>query len=283
MGASISYAVMLIIMRQIITCAAGISGIECKFQTLHIRIAAFLYHSADSIRHIAQILCDNRFFTETCFNHLKQLNTRTFFPVTIHRGFVLCRDGEIFIKASEMVDSDNVIQSKAPGDPCYPPVIAGISVMIPAIQRIAPQLSVCRKSIGRTTCNCGGFSLLIQLEHLRMCPDVRAVICHIDRNVTNDLQSLIIGIFFKFLPLCKKQILKPYIKADLFRIVGLVIPHRIIPAIANILCPLIPAVSAKNILHCHEQAIVIQPPGIFCPECCKLRVRLLQASLICQL
>lgn len=160
---------MLIIMRQIITRCRWNLWNRMQIPEPSYSDSRFLYHSADSIRHIAQILCDNRFFTETCLDHLKQLNTGTFFPVTVHRGFVLCRDGEIFIKASEMVDSDNVIQSKAPGDSCYPPVIAGISVMIPAIQRIAPQLSVCRKSIGRTTCNCGGFSLLIQLEHLRMC------------------------------------------------------------------------------------------------------------------
>ena len=172
---------MLIIMRQIITRAAGVSGIECKFQNLHIRIAAFLYHSADSVRHIAQILCDNRFFTETCLDHLKQLNTRTFFPSDRSPRFCPLQGWRNIHQASEMVDSDNVIQSKAPGDPCYPPVIAGISVMIPAIQRIAPQLSVRGKSIGRTACNCGGFSLLIQLEHLRMCPDICAVICHINR------------------------------------------------------------------------------------------------------
>ena len=116
---------------------------------------------------------------------------------------VLCtiRNRKIFIKATEVVNSYYIIKPEHIAQSGKPPLISCVSVIIPAIQRISPQLSCCRKSVWRTTGYCNRHVLFIQLEKLRMRPGICAVHSYIDRDISDDLDAFFIGIFFQFHPL----------------------------------------------------------------------------------
>ena len=48
-----------------------------------------------------------------------------------------------------MIDSYDIIQFIAVSDPSDPPFVSRLFVILPVIQRIPPQLTLCGKSIGR--------------------------------------------------------------------------------------------------------------------------------------
>ena len=93
-----------------------------------------------------------------------------------------------------MIHTHYIIQAEAVLHAGQPPRIARLLVIIPAVQRIAPELSRLRKCIRWTPGNSLRLSIRIELEQFRMCPAVCAVHGNIDRNITNDLDSLFIGI-----------------------------------------------------------------------------------------
>ena len=80
-------------------------------------------------------------------------------------------------------------------------------MIIPAVQRISPQLSGSRKSVRRASCHRKGRALLIKLEQLGIRPGIRAVKSYIDRNITDNTDSVFIGIIFQLFPLCAELIL----------------------------------------------------------------------------
>ena len=137
---------------QIVAGTAGIPGVKSKLQYLHAGIAAFLYQLADRISHIAQILGNDFFFSQRMPHRLKELDSRAFFPVSLSGVICVCRDGEIFVKASEMVDAHHIVEAVAVGQTANPPAVAGISVVFPVVEGVAPQLSGSGKAIGRTAC-----------------------------------------------------------------------------------------------------------------------------------
>ena len=104
------------------------------------------------------------------------------------------------------------IQLIAVSKAAYPPCISGLTMIFPTIQWIPPQLPVRCKAIWRTSCHCGWQIFLIQLEQFRIRPGICAVISYIDRNIPNNLHSILMCIFFQSVPLLQKYELNVFIK-----------------------------------------------------------------------
>ena len=67
-------------------------------------------------------------------------------------------------------------------------------MIIPSIDRITPQLTICRKSIRRTSGNRDQILFFIQFKELRMRPGIRTVVGNINRNVSDNLNTLFVRI-----------------------------------------------------------------------------------------
>ena len=145
-------------------------------------------------------------------------------------------------------------------------------MVIPAVQRIAPYLSVSRETVRRTTSDLCGTVLFIQLEHFRLCPNIAAIRRHIDRHIANNQNVLIVGIFLQRTPLLielKLQILlELYFKVQLFAVV---VQSRSIVH-TDILRPLGPTCSSKEFPQRHKQGVIIQPPEILSAESIECRI-----------
>ena len=182
-------------MRQIITCASGIPGIKCKFQYLHSRIPALPYELSYRVRHVSKIFRNNFFLPKPSIYRAEKFNPRSLFPMPVPGRCLTIRDRIILIKSSEMVNSYDIIKLVAVRQSADPPVISRTSVIIPPIERISPHLSVCCEPIRRTTRNRTRKILPVQLEQFRVRPRIRTVKRNIDRNISDDPDSPVVGIF----------------------------------------------------------------------------------------
>ena len=195
-GSCIYHTVVRVIMGQIVAAVSGITLVKSKLNYFHIRISAVLHQLHYRVCHKAQILRDNVLFSKTVFNGIKKLHTRTFFPPAVLCCFIAERNRIIFVKAAEMVDSDNIIHSEAVTDSANPPLETGLFMYFPVVQRISPELSCCRKSVRRASCDLCRLIILIDFKEPRTRPGVCTVHCHINRNISNDSDSVLICVGF---------------------------------------------------------------------------------------
>ena len=114
-----------------------------------------------------------------------------------------------------------------------------------------------------------------------MCPGIGRVHCNIDGNVTDDFDVVCICIVLQLPVLLEKFELQIHLKLDLEIQLPAVVVQGITPAKSDILRPLIPALSSKEILQCHKQSIIIQPPAIFFHEFLVCGILADIASLVC--
>ena len=163
----------------------------------------------------------------------------------------------------------------------HPPVKPGLSVHFPVVKRISPQLSRCRKAIRRTASYLRGLIVFIQLKQPGACPCICAVHGNIDGNISNDPDSLFIGIRFQLPPLLIKFKLHVLLKFDIKIQLFPVIIQGVLPAQTDILRPLRPGNSSETVLHRHKQCIILQPVSLFLLESHKIRILTDIAALIC--
>ena len=116
-----------------------------------------------------------RLFTKCLFNCEEEILARSLHPFSIDCSLFICRDSPVCFKATEMVDTQEIGQSELTADTVDPPFIAGGLMVVPIIERIAPQLSGRTEIIWRDSGYAGRVALRIELEQLLVCPDVGAV------------------------------------------------------------------------------------------------------------
>ena len=196
MSSGINHTVVCIIMRQIIAGISGIAGIKSELDYLHIGISALLHKTLHRICHKAKILCNNVFLSQSLGNGAEQIHSRSFFPPAALRSLISIRNCIIFIKTAEMIDTDNIIHIKAVRQTLHPPLKACIPVHIPSVQRIAPELSCCGKSIWRASCYLCRLIVLIQLEKSRIRPGICTVHGNIDGNISDNTDTFFVCIGF---------------------------------------------------------------------------------------
>ena len=197
-----------------------------------------------------------------------------------HCRLIAKRNGIILVETSEMIDSHYIIQLVAVLHSSCPPFIICILMIIPAIKRISPQLTRSGKCIRRTACHSNRQIVTVKLEELRIRPCIRTVKRNIDRNITNDLNPLIICIFFQFCPLLQEFKLQIFIKFNFEITIFPIIIKRKSPTETDIFSPFIPRSSVKAFLYCHKERIVIQPESIFLYKLLKFRHFINFATLI---
>ena len=151
---------------------------------------------------------------------MEQIHARSLLPVSPFCIGISIRNGKIGIKSTEMIDPEHIIDFTQITNPGGPPPVTILFHIIPVKQWISPQLSISRKSIWRTSRHLSWPFVLIQLKQFRVCPHVHTVQRHIDRKISYNLKSCLIGIFSQSLPLFKEQILQAFPEFNLFFISG---------------------------------------------------------------
>ena len=112
-------------------------------------------------------------------------------PLAANGRFFRCRDFlPIGDKPPEVVDSEKIEESEVVADPLNPPRVPGLTQDVPAIDRISPVLAGRTEVVGRNPGNTGGSLFFIELEKVRVRPDIGAVMTDIDRNIPDEFEPL---------------------------------------------------------------------------------------------
>ena len=165
-----------------------------------------------------------------------------------------------------MIQPHHVIQLSSSAQAADPPAVAVGSQHIPAVQGVAPQLTVGSEGIRGAPGYCCGIQLLIHLEQLRAAPGLHGVPGHVDGYIADDGDVILFGIGVQRVPLLKEQVLHKAEEADLLLQLIPGIPDGIGIPEFELLFPLVPGLAAEFILQGHEQGEVRQPVAVFGAE-----------------
>ena len=149
--------------------------VKCKLLDLHARKARRFQKIRDVLSLDAQVLRDDALLAELLPDLLEEIKTRALLPAPVHRGRIAVRDRIVARKAAEMVDPHDVVETAHVADSRDPPFISVCLHFIPVKERIAPELSVRREVIRRAPGDLNRRQVLIELELIRIGPDIDAV------------------------------------------------------------------------------------------------------------
>ena len=74
-----------------------------------------------------------------------------------------------------MVNPEQVVNLKAFMDPVNPPAKTCLFMLVPVIEGVSPELTICRKLICGHACHKGRLALTIELEQLRLGPNFHTI------------------------------------------------------------------------------------------------------------
>jgi len=138
---------------------------------------------------------------------MEQLHARAFFPAAAGGIGIAVRYRIVFIKSPEMIHAYNVIHAEAVAQASDPPGISRFFMIVPVIQRIAPELSLRGKTVRRTSGYGCRPSVRIELEHFPVRKNIRGIHCHVDGNIADDLNAEAVDVFLQLKPLTEKFVL----------------------------------------------------------------------------
>ena len=113
--------------------------LKCKLKNLHARETELIPKLNNGMIDLTQILCYNwQIVAQSRLQCCKEVNARSLFPFAVYCSIISVRNGPLFIEATEVVDAQEVCQSQLIADPVNPPLITGLCMILPVVQRISP-------------------------------------------------------------------------------------------------------------------------------------------------
>ena len=270
MGAGVDHAVVRVGVGKIVARFPAVKG---KLHDLHARIAAGSQHGLDLWGQVSQILCNDAALTQGLVDGIDESTIRPLFPVAACRRLVSGRDGVVALKTTEVVDAHDIINGSSVLHPALPPgEILGL-VAGPVVERIAPELTVCRKGIRGAACHLRQVGLAVGLEKLRPRPQIAGIRADVDGDISHQLDSLAVGIGFQGVPLGVEE--------ELHRLEIIHLPGQTLPgsgygsglAGAQVIRPVTQACLSLFGLDGHEQGVIVQPEAL-----CRAEVFVLHAG-----
>ncbi len=197
-GAGVDYTVAGVGVGQIV---ARLAAVEGELHDLHARVAACGQHGLGLGGQIAQILGDDAALAQSLVHGVDEGAVRAFLPVTARSGLVPGGDGVVALEAPEMVDADDVVDGSSVFDALLPPAEVFGLMAGPVVERVAPELTVGGKGVGRTSGNAGQVDGAVGLEQLRVGPEVAGIGADVDGDVAHQLDAVAVGVGLEGVPL----------------------------------------------------------------------------------
>ena len=188
------------------------------------------------------------------------------FPVAVRCRFVPGGDAVVALKAPEMVDAHHVVNGGGVLHALLPPCKAGGLVNGPVVQRVAPQLSVCRKGVRRASGHLRQVHGAVGLEQLRVGPQVAGIRADIDGDIAHQPDALRVCVGLEGAPLGVEEKLHSLVVVDTPGKLCLGCGNGFRLTAAQRVRPVGKARLPLRGLHCHEQGIILQPEAVFAAE-----------------
>ena len=231
----------------------------------------------------AQVLSDDVLSADGPVHAAPQVHARTLAPYAAAGILIAVRNGVVGLKTAEVVDAEHIIDITEIFDAAHPPGEAISCHVAPIKQRVAPKLSGGGEAIRWTAGNFLRILVFIQLEQLRMCPDIDTVQRNVDRQVTNDLNALFVGIFLQCIPLFEEEELQHFPEVHFRRKLLLGVPDYMRIVVTQSRLPVLPWSAVIFLFQRHEEGVVLQPVAVEPAEIMVFfRQRILLQELICR-
>ena len=187
---------------------------------------------------------------------------RALFPVAARRRLVPGRDGVIALKAPEVIDAHHVVGGGGVVHPALPPgKILGL-VAGPIVERVAPELAVGGKGVGRAACHLGQVDSAVGLEELGPGPQVAGVRADVDGDVAHQLHAVGVGVGLQGVPLGVEEELHGLVVGYFIGKAGVGLGQRLGLAAAQRVRPIGKACLLLLGLDGHEEGVIVQPEGL---------------------
>ena len=255
MGAGVDHAVLDMVMGQVLVVPAA----KGELQHLHAREGAVGQQLAHAGEQFAQVLGNDGQLAQCGFQCIEQLHAGAVLPLAGAGGGAGGRDRPVGVEAAEVVDAQQIVDAQCVAHPLNPPCIAGLFVVRPVVQGIAPQLAVCGKVVRRAARHPGKAAVGVQLKQLAAHPCIHRVRRDVDGDIAQDLHALLVGVGLDCLPLDAELVLHELPEADLLFVCSSKGSQRGLVAAAVGGVPLHPVLHLVGYLQRHVQGIVLQP------------------------
>ena len=207
-GARIGDAVVYIIVRHVRVVTAEESELEDSHSGETAVFNQGFYLGGD----VAQVLGNDEilFGVDHLLDRVNEGASGSLYPL----AFSCCLGGggnaPIGLNSAEMVYSHAVKHTEHMLDALLPPGKAVLFHFRPVVDGVAPELTVRGKIVGGNARDDGRVTVLVQKEHFAVCPYVRAIVGHVNGNVTDDGDSLVVCVLFDLRPLVKEGVLNKF-------------------------------------------------------------------------
>ena len=256
-GAGVGHAVGRVVLRQVDVVIPAAKG---EGQHLHAGIAHIVQQALHPGAEAAQILGNDGQAGKLPVEGAEQALAGAHHPFAAPGVGRAVGDGVVIGKADEVVDADEIIHGGHGAHAFHPPGVAVQAQTRPAVEGIAPQLTVGGKIVRRHTRYPLGHAVFVQLEHLRVRPGVGAVLGHIDGHVAKELDAQVVAVLFQREPLPPEQVLAEQVIPHLAVQFPAVAGHGILLTQADALVgPVGPHLVTEVFLHRGEQGEVLRP------------------------
>ena len=242
---------------------AVLPGIEAKLDDLHGGIAGIQLELTDFSRHEAQIFRNEIQMGQGLLDGTDEGKAGTFDPAAVSGGLVTGRHSPVAFEATEMIEANHIIHLGGSGKTLDPPKIAGIRHLLPVVNGIAPELAVFRKGIGGTASHHLGTAVFIQLEQLRRRPYIGGIQRHVNGHITDDADTLFVGVSAEGLPLAVKLILQEILEEHVLFQFFLLFFQSLGFVVLQFLRPIQPGFTAHLAFQSHEDGVIRQPGFVF--------------------
>ena len=217
------------------------------------------------LRDVPKILGDERQLTKRVAHGVEQRAAGAGHPAAVNGGGLAGRDFPIRRETAEVIDPNDVGETKRRAEPRNPPAEVRVTQYVPAIKRIAPPLPGGAEVIGRNSGDDRRLAAFVELEDLAIGPDVGAVAGNVDGDVAHDADAARVGGLAHRRPLREEEPLHVFMKPDLVRKLATRIGQRIAAARGDVSRPRRPGLSAVLLL---ERGVErpVGKPGIVVDE-----------------
>ena len=165
-------------------------AVEGELKHLHAGIAARLQQTAHLAADHAQILRHDAKLRHCALHALKQLPPRPLFIFPAQRVFRARGHGEIIRKADEMIHAQNIEHARLRAEAADPPCVAGLFMHVPAVERIAPELTRGLECIRRHARDANRAQIIVQFKKLRIQPYIAGFIRYVNRHIAHQRDVL---------------------------------------------------------------------------------------------
>jgi len=256
---------------------------DVELQHVHAGDAMTLAQGIHLRRYDAEVLGDDRQFSESLLHGVEYRVAGTRFPGAGAGGTGFGGHGPVGLEAAEMIDAHEVGELGRGAQPLDPPAIAGLPVILPVIQWVAPELPVFAEIVGRYTSDVAGSTFLVELQHVAIGPCIGAVEGNVDRHVAEKTDAFFPGVVPQSLPLVVEQALDDLDPLDFESGGPLELAKCVAAPVAVFRRPLRPGALIETRFQDPEQGIVVQPLAVVLRqeaaiECLEVGTRRLRES-----